>query len=124
MKNSEVGSCTPPASELAGCTTTTDSVRIHWPLDLLSLFRLPSDPVWPPGPSNIIVSGEGEEAEWELDAILDKRVIRKKNQYLVKYKGYKLLRDCEWRPETELQELAPELLAEFNDEINKPSAKP
>ena len=67
---------------------------------------------------------KGEEAEWELDAILDKRVIRKKNQYLVKYKGYKLLRDCEWRPEAELQELAPELLAEFNEEVKKASDKP
>ena len=84
-----------------------------------------STPYPTPGALKVLpVSGEGEEAEWELDAILDKRVIRKKNQYLVKYKGYKLLRDCEWRPETELQELAPELLAEFNDEINKPSAKP
>ena len=36
--------------------TTTDSVRIHWPLDLLSLFRLPSDPVWPPGSSIIFTS--------------------------------------------------------------------
>ena len=50
---------------------------------------------------------EGEDAEWELQAILEQRINRRKNQYLVKYKGYKLLRDCEWRPEEEeLQELA------------------
>ena len=67
---------------------------------------------------------EGEEAEWELEAILDSRIDRRKKQYLVKYKGYKLLRDCEWRPESELQELAPELLAEFSDEIKKTSSKP
>jgi len=84
-----------------------------------------STPYPTPGALKVLpVSGENEEAEWELDAVLDTRVIRKKNQYLVRYKGYKLLRDCEWRPESELQELAPELLAEFTDEINKPSAKP
>ena len=84
-----------------------------------------STPYPTPGVLKVLpVSDEGEDAEWELQAILEQRINRRKNQYLVKYKGYKLLRDCEWRPETELQELAPELLAEFNDEINKPSAKP
>ena len=44
-------------------------------------------------------------------------------QYLVKYKGYKLLKDCEWRPESELKETAPELLAEFTEELKKSNSK-
>ena len=39
------------------------------------------------------VTGEDDEAEWELESILDKRTHRGKTQYLVKYKGYKLLKD-------------------------------
>ena len=64
-----------------------------------------------------------EEAEWELESILDKRTHRGETQYLVKYKGYKLLKDCEWRPETELTKTAPELLAEFTEELKKSNSK-
>ena len=70
------------------------------------------------------VSSEGEEEEWELESILDQRERYGKTQYLVKYKGYNLLRDCDWRPESELAELAPELLAEFKDERQKSTSKP
>ena len=51
--------------------------------------------------------------------VAGKRTHRGKTQYLVKYKGYKLLKDCEWRPETELKKTAPELLAEFTTELKK-----
>jgi hypothetical protein len=56
---------------------------------------------------------EEEEPEWELERILDRRSRARKMQYLVQYKGYTLLSDCEWRPEAELRELAPDLLEEF-----------
>ena len=56
---------------------------------------------------------EEEEPEWELERILDRRSRARKFQYLVQYKGYTLLSDCEWRPEAELRELAPDLLEEF-----------
>ena len=54
---------------------------------------------------------EEEEPEWELERILDRRSRARKFQYLVQYKGYTLLSDCEWRPEAELRELAPDLSA-------------
>ena len=69
------------------------------------------------------VTGEGDKAEWELESILDKRTHRGKTQFLVKYKGYKLLKDCEWRPETELNKTAPELLTEFTTELKKSNSK-
>ena len=58
-----------------------------------------------------------------MESILDKRTHRGKIQYFVKYKGYKLLKDCEWRPETELKKTAPELLAEFTVELQKSNSK-
>jgi hypothetical protein len=56
---------------------------------------------------------EEEEPEWELERILDRKSVRNKLKFLVQYKGYPLLRDCEWRPEAELEQLAPELLESF-----------
>ena len=56
---------------------------------------------------------EDEEPEWELERILDRRSRRSKYQFLVQYKGYPLLDDCQWRPQAELEELAPQMLKEF-----------
>ena len=88
-------------------------------------LRPATDSPYPtPGTLKVLpVSGEGDEAEWELESLLDKRTHRGKTQYLVKYKGYKLLKDCEWRPETELTKTAPALLAEFTEELKKSNSK-
>jgi hypothetical protein len=64
----------------------------------------------------IPVSGEGERAEWEICEILDRRTRRAgKLEYLCRYKGYPLLDDCQWRSEAELEELARNMLTEFQD---------
>ena len=61
----------------------------------------------------------GDEEEWELEKILDKRKRRKDTEYLVQYKGFPLYRDMQWRPEAELTELAPGLLKDFQTELKK-----
>jgi hypothetical protein len=64
----------------------------------------------------IPVIGEGERAEWEICEIMDRRTRRAgKFEYLCRYKGYPLLQDCQWRPEAELEELARNMLTEFQD---------
>jgi hypothetical protein len=70
-------------------------------------YMYPSPVKLLPAPIN---EEEEEEPEWELERILDRKSVRNKIKFLVQYKGYPLLRDCEWRPEAELEELAPELL--------------
>ena len=58
------------------------------------------------------VEGDGDEQEWELEAILDRRPRGRGWQYRVQYKGYGG-EDEQWRSRTELLALAPEMLAEF-----------
>ena len=58
----------------------------------------------------IVESDTGQE-EYEVEAILDKRVIRKKTLYLVKWVGY-LLHDATWEPMRNLSN-APEIIKEF-----------
>ena len=65
---------------------------------------------------------DGDDEEWELEKILDKRTLRKKTEYLVQFKGFPLYRDMQWRPEAELTELAPKLLKDFQTEFKKSEA--
>ena len=44
---------------------------------------------------------------------MDRRIRNRKHEFLCRYKGYPLLKDCQWRPENELEELARDMLAEF-----------
>jgi hypothetical protein len=62
----------------------------------------------PPQP---IIIPESNEAEYEVEQILDKRLIRNKTQYLVKWLGYPL-HDATWEPVENLKN-APEKLKEF-----------
>ena len=79
-----------------------------------------NDPYQQPKSQQILpVSGTGDEEEWELEKILDKRKRRKDTEYLVQYKGFPLYRDMQWRPEAELTELAPKLLTDFQTELKK-----
>ena len=63
---------------------------------------------------------EDGEPEWELQRILDMRTRRRKRELLVQYVGYPLMRDCQWRPFTELETTAPKMLADFLLEFRKP----
>ena len=62
---------------------------------------------------------EDGQDHWEVAGILDRKRHYGKTKYLVQYKGYPLLDDCEWRPEQELKDFAPQILAEFNERFNK-----
>jgi len=63
-----------------------------------------------PPPPAIVESDTGRE-EYEVETILDKRIIRKKTQYLVKWVGYPL-HDATWEPVQNLSN-APERIKEF-----------
>jgi hypothetical protein len=54
---------------------------------------------------------ETKEFEYEVEQILDKRIIRNKPQYLIKWLGYPL-HDATWEPSENLKN-APEKLKEF-----------
>ena len=43
-----------------------------------------------------------QQDEYEVEDVLDKRIIRKKTQYLVKWKGYPL-HDATWEPMEHLE---------------------
>jgi hypothetical protein len=54
---------------------------------------------------------EGQE-EWEVEQILDKRVHRRKEQYLIKWKGYSDAHNS-WEPKENIR--APALILAFNN---------
>ena len=68
----------------------------------------PSRRLQRPGP----VQGEGDQAEWELEAIVDRRRRGRGFQYRVQFKGYGG-EDEHWISRRELSETAPGMLAEF-----------
>ena len=75
----------------------------------------------------IPITGEGEDALWEISEIMDRRTRRGKHEFLCRYKGYPLLKDCQWRPEKELEELSRDMLAEFKvvyEERTAPGVSP
>ena len=47
------------------------------------------------------VHEENGEPEWELKEIKDVKTLRNKRHFLVEYVGYPLLKDMQWRPESE-----------------------
>ena len=75
----------------------------------------------------IPITGEGEDALWEISEIMDRRIKRGKHEFLCRYKGYPLLKDCQWRPEKELEELSRDMLADFKvvyEERTAPGVSP
>jgi len=65
----------------------------------------------PTPPPPVIVESDTGREEYEVETILDKRIIRKKTQYLVKWVGYPL-HDATWEPVQNLSN-APERIKEF-----------
>ena len=88
-------------------------MKIH-PVFHVSLIKLyqpsPEEFGRPTPPAAIVLPGSDQE-EYEVDAILDKKIIRKKTQYLIKWVGYPL-HDATWEPEEHLTN-AKQKLQEF-----------
>ena len=57
-----------------------------------------------------------------VSSILDRKRCRGKFEYLVQYKVYPLLKDCQWRPHDELSVTAPIILEEFTAQFSKEPA--
>jgi len=85
--------------------------RLHPVFNVVKLSLAPEDPfpgrkLPPPPPPELV---EGEE-EWEVEEILDSRLLRKKLKFLVKWKGFGREYNS-W--EDALDVHAPELVKEF-----------
>ena len=72
------------------------TLRIHpvFHISLLKRYNEPDELARPPPPPPVIIN---DEEEYEVEQILDKRTLRKKVQYLVKWIGYPL-HDATWEP--------------------------
>ena len=88
-------------------------MKIH-PVFHISLLKpyqpSPEEFARPTPPPAIFESNTGQE-EYEVEAILDKRIIRKNIQYLVKWTGYPL-HDATWEPVQNLSNV-PKIIKEF-----------
>ena len=69
---------------------------------------IPGRTVEPPPPLELVPG----EPEYEVEAVLDSRFVRRRLLYLVAWKGYTLA-DATWEPATDLENSA-ELVAEFH----------
>ncbi|CAG8515096.1 1852_t:CDS:2 [Paraglomus brasilianum] len=81
-----------PTKKLAYKLNLPETMKIH-PAFHVSLLKpyhpSPEEFARPTPPLAIVESDTGQE-EYEVEAILDKRIIRKNTQYLVKWTGYPL----------------------------------
>jgi len=92
------------------------TMRLHpvFHVSLLKPYQPPSERFTrPTPPPAVIVRSDYDEdhEEYEVEAILDKRIFRRKTQYLVKWVGYPL-HDATWEPIQNLSN-ASELIREF-----------
>jgi len=90
-----------------------ETMKIHpvFHVSLLKPYQPSPDEFARPIPPPAIVESDTGQEEYEVEAILDKRIIRKKTQYLVKWVGYPL-HDATWEPVRNLSN-APEIIKEF-----------
>ena len=77
------------------------TMKIH-PVFYVSLFKpyKSSTEFGRPTPPPAIITPDDQE-EYEVEAILDKRILRKTPQYLIQWKGYPLY-DATWEPTNHL----------------------
>lgn len=68
------------------------------------------------------IDGEGDESEWELESIVDRRRSRRGWQYRVRFQGWGA-EDEQWRPRSELLQLAPALLADYESAHPLPTSR-
>jgi hypothetical protein len=90
-----------------------NTLKIHpvFHVSLLKPYKETPDEFTRPTPPPPVIISDTEQEEFEVESVLDKRTIRKKTQYLVKWLGYPL-HDATWESEKDLIH-APEKLAEF-----------
>ena len=65
-----------------------------------------------PAPLDPVISNNPGEAEFEVEAILNSHISRRKLHFLIKWKVYPI-EDASWEPESNLKE-CPDLLADFH----------
>ena len=65
-------------------------------------------------PPPLEIVNENQEDEYEVESILDKKMLRNKPYYLIKWKGYPL-HDATWEPVTNLTN-AMDIVNQFNDQ--------
>ena len=74
-------------------------MRIHpvFHVSLLKPYQVSSNEFLYSTPPPAVVLPNTEQEEYEVETILDKRILRKKPQYLIKWLGYPL-HDATWEP--------------------------
>jgi len=90
-------------------------MKIHpvFHVSLLKPYQASPNEFIRPTPPSAIVFPNTEHEEFEVETILDKRILRKKPQYLVKWHGYPL-HDATWEPLDHLKN-AKEKVKEFEE---------
>ena len=80
------------------------NLRIHpvFHVSLLKHYQETPDNFNRPTPPPAIIIPGIEEEEYEVESILDKKLVRTKPHYLVKWKGYPL-HDATWEPAEHLK---------------------
>jgi hypothetical protein len=89
------------------------TLKIHpvFHVSLLKPYKPSPEEFERPTPPPATIMPETNQEEYEVEAILDKRTLRNKPQYLIKWKGYPL-HDATWEPEENLTN-AQQKLQEF-----------
>src|SRR5579862_8578850 len=86
-------------SETAYRLDLPSAMKIHpvFHVSLLKPYKSSPNEFLRPTPPPAVVLPETEQEEYEVESILDKRIVRNKPQYLVKWLGYPL-HDATWEP--------------------------
>ena len=83
--------------------------RVHPVFHVLQLRKFSGEA---PAPAEPLLLNNPGETEFEVESILDSRLLRRKRHFLIKWKGYPI-EDASWEPESNLKG-CPELLADFH----------